>query len=279
MQTHTLPRVMDMKIGLILAAGWLLVRSDTAMDAAALSCRLFVTGVLPGLLPYMVVTLMLLSRLKRPLRPWQLVLMGWCGGSPCGARLLREAGDMPHRQRMAAACATMSPMFLLGTLGRWLGSSRAGMCILLANLSGALLASLLLPREAGDTAPLPQPEPLSLGTAVEDTARTLLTVCGIMAVMRVAAALLGEALVDFPAAALIVTALLEVTAGAEAIVSLPLPLPLRTALIAGATGLGGASLLMQNRAVLRVMSLTRQLAVQVVHGGLTFLLALGMMAM
>lgn len=268
-----------MKIGLILAAGWLLVRSDTAMDAASLSCRLFVTGVLPGLLPYMVVTLMLLSRLKRPLRPWQLVLMGWCGGSPCGARLLREAGDTPHRQRMAAACATMSPMFLLGTLGRWLGSSRAGVCILLANLAGALLASLLLPRKAGDTAPLPQPEPLSLGAAVEDTARTLLTVCGIMAVMRVAAALLGEALADFPTAALIVTTLLEVTAGTEAIVSLPLPLPLRTALIAGATGLGGASLLMQNRAVLRVMSLTRQLAVQVVHGGLTFLLALGMMAM
>ena len=279
MQTHTIPRVMGMKIGLILAAGWLLLRSETAMNAASLSCRLFVTGVLPGLLPYMVVTLMLVSRLKRPLHPWQLVLMGWCGGSPCGARLLREAGETPHRQRIAAACATMSPMFLLGTLGSWLGSAWAGACILLANLAGAGIASLLLPGEAGETALLPRPAPLSLGQAVEETARTLLTVCGIMAVMRVAAALLGELLAPLPPLKLLVTTLLEVTAGTKAIAALLLPLAWRTALIAGATGLGGASLLMQNRAVLRVMPLPRQLAVQTLHGGLAFLLALGMMTL
>ena len=277
MQTHTIPRVMGMKIGLILAAGWLLLRSETAMNAASLSCRLFVTGVLPGLLPYMVVTLMLVSRLKRPLRPWQLVLMGWCGGSPCGARLLREAGDTANRQRIAAACATMSPMFLLGTLGSWLGSARAGACILLANLAGAWLASRLLPEETGESALPPQSAPLSLGQAVEDTVRTLLTVCGIMAVMRVAAALLGELLMPFPSLCLLATTLLEVTAGAEAIAALPMPLAWRTPMIAGVTGLGGVSLLMQNRAVLRVMPLPRQIAVQAVHGAVTFLLALGMM--
>ena len=265
-----------MKTFLALAAAWLLLRSEIAMNAASDSCRLFVTSVLPGLLPYMVVTLMLLSRLTRPLWPWQLVIMGWCGGSPCGARLLKEAGEAPNRQRIAAACATMSPMFLLGTLGGWLGSARAGASILLANLAGAGLASLLLPKETGEAAYL-QPAPLSLGEAVESAARTLLTVCGIMAVMRVAAALLCEALAGCPWAALTVTTLLEVTAGAKAIAALPLPLAWRTALLAGATGVGGASLLMQNRAVLRVMPLFRQMAVQAAHGGLAFLLALGLM--
>jgi len=247
------------------------------MNAASLSCRLFVTSVLPGLLPYMVVTLMLLSRMKRPLRPWQLLLLGWCGGSPCGARLIQEAGQTPDRRRIAVGCATMSPMFLLGTLGEWLDSPRAGACILLANLAGAWMAALLLPREPGGTAVSVQPPPLSLGEAVEHTTRTLLIVCGIMAMMRVAAALLSELLAAFPIAALAVTTLLEVTAGAEAIAALALPLPWRTALIAGATGLGGASLLMQNRTILRVMPLGQQLTMQAVHGMLTFLLALGMM--
>ena len=116
--------------------------------------------------------------------------------------------------------------------------------------------------------------PLAFGQAVEAAARTMLMVCGTMVMLRVLSALLTE---YAGALTLPVTTLLEVTAGAETIAALPLPLAWRTALIAGATGLGGASLLMQNRAVLRVMSLPRQMAVQAAHGGLTFLLALGMM--
>ncbi|MBR4082311.1 MAG: hypothetical protein IKK21_11050 [Clostridia bacterium] len=262
-----------MTLILAVCAVWLLVRPGTAMDAVSAACRLFVTGVMPGLLPYMTVTLMLVSRLHRPLRPWQLVLMGWCGGSPCGARLLREAGNIRHGRRIAAACATMSPMFLAGTLGRWLDSPRAGTCILIAGISGGLAAAALA---GGDAAPAGQTAPparLSLGQAVENTARTLLTVCGIMALMRLAAALAAELV----PAALVITTLLEVTSGAEIIAGLPLPLPMRTAIIAGATGFGGASLLMQNRAVIQLFSLPEQIALQAVHGAVSFLVALGLM--
>ena len=40
----------------------LLLRAETAMSAASAACRLFVTAVLPGLFPYMVLSLMLVSR-------------------------------------------------------------------------------------------------------------------------------------------------------------------------------------------------------------------------
>jgi len=266
-----------MRAGLMLAAGWLLLRSKTAMDAAAEACRLFVTGVMPGLLPYMTVTLMLTSRLRRPLRPWQLVLMGWCGGSPCGARLLREAGECPFRRRAAAACATMSPMFLLGTLGQWLNSGRAGICLLLACLAGGVAAALTVKETPGASGSNASPEALTLGQAVEMTARTLLMVCGMMALMRVAAKLLTEALSPWPVLSLTVTTLLEVTTGAQAIAALPLPLAMRTALIAGATGFGGAALMLQNRAVLQIFSLPEQIMLQVLHGTVSFLLALGLM--
>ena len=43
----------------------LLLWAETTMTAAAAACRLFVTAVLPGLFPYMVISLMLASRVKR----------------------------------------------------------------------------------------------------------------------------------------------------------------------------------------------------------------------
>ena len=73
--------------------------------------------------------------------------------------------------------------------------------------------------------------------------------------------------------------LLEVTSGVWEIAALPLPLAVRTALIAAATGFGGASLLLQNRAALGQAgpSPLVQLAWQAVHGGLSGLLTLGLM--
>ena len=73
---------------LVLLMGWMLLRSGVTMDAASAACRLFVQSVLPGLFPYMVLSLMLVSRMGAAMPRWLLVLLGWCGGSPTGARLL-----------------------------------------------------------------------------------------------------------------------------------------------------------------------------------------------
>ena len=75
------------------------------------------------------------------------------------------------------------------------------------------------------------------------------------------------------------SALLEVTTGVQEIASLPLPLAWRTALIAAATGFGGLSILLQNRAAAgaQAPSVIRQTGWQAVHGALSGLLALGMM--
>jgi hypothetical protein len=76
-----------------------------------------------------------------------------------------------------------------------------------------------------------------------------------------------------------VTTLLEVTTGTSAIATLPLPLALRAALIAGACGFGGMAILMQNRAVYPAgfLPLWQQMLWQAMHGGISFLLALGLM--
>ena len=51
------------------AMAWMLWHAQVTMDAAASVCRLFVTAVLPGLFPYMVLSLMVMSRSGGGLRP------------------------------------------------------------------------------------------------------------------------------------------------------------------------------------------------------------------
>ena len=257
---------------------WMLARTDVAMSAASDACRLFVTCVMPGLLPYMVVSQLLISRIRRPLPPSLIILLGWGGGSPTGAMLLHSAGDSPLRvrRRIAVTCATMSPMFLLGTLGQWLNSQTASLCILLAVLLGGYVAGRLCGRISGGRIPV-SVKPLSFGQAVESTARTLLIVCGTMAVLRMAAALVADILPHHAAVILPVTTLMEVTAGAQQIAALPLPLQLRTALLAAATGFGGVSIILQNQTLLpeNTLPLASQLLWQILHAAVSFLLAYG----
>ena len=103
----------------ILLAGMmalLLLRAPETMAAAEAACALFVRSVMPGLFPYLTLSQMLVSRCGRDMQPGLLMLLGWCGGSPTGARLLAMQGSRPHREQkaLAVSCATMSPMFLLG---------------------------------------------------------------------------------------------------------------------------------------------------------------------
>lgn len=266
-----------MRVLLLLLMGWMLLRSGTAMDAASAACRLFVQSVLPGLFPYMTLSLMLVSRMGARMPAWLMMLIGWCGGSPTGARLL-ALQPAPSR-RVAVSCATMSPMFLLGTLGSWLNSPLAGGCILLAVVAGGYLTGLMV-RGSGQAQPGPPPVSLSFGEAVTSAAKTMLMVCGTMVMLRVLAALITEGTdALFPSLTLPLTTLLEVTTGAQLLAALPLPLPLRTALMAGATGMGGAAILMQNRAAYPkgLLSLPEQALWQAVHGIISFVIALGLM--
>ena len=283
-----------MLLALILLMLCLLLRADLTMTAASAACRLFVMAVLPGLMPYMTLSLMAVSRVKR-MSPMLLMLLGWGGGSPTGARLLPMCAGLTRREqiRLAVSCATMSPMFLLGTVGGWLGSRTAGVVVLVSVIAGGWIAGWAAGRAAqcrpnarradrrgaagrSDDHPAAL-APLTFGSAVEASARTMLLVCGTMVMLRVFAAMAAEMLPS--GITLPVTTFLEVTTGTAEIASLSLPLPWRTALIAGATGFGGMAVVMQNRAVYPegFLPLGVQLLWQAVHGVLSFLLALGMM--
>lgn len=270
-----------MRMGLVVMMAALLWRPEITMAAARDALQLFAAAVLPGLFPYMVLSLMLASRCGAGMPFAAAALLGWGGGSPTGARLLAYAGGSRKRQVcLAVTCATMSPMFLLGTLGDWLGSRRAGVMTLLAVLAsgavtGAAAGSCCRGEKAAATPP--PAEPLTLGRAVETATVTMLTVAGSVVMLRVLAAF--AAMVLPGRWGLAACTVLEVTTGTAALAALPLPLPLRTALCAGAAGFGGAAVMLQNRSLYPpgLMRWPVQCLWQAVHGTLAFLTALGLM--
>ena len=180
----------------------------------------------------------------------------------------------------------MSPMFLYGTLGQWLHSPLAGLCILLAVLTGGLTASALVTgRKDAPPPSIAQPlaaPALTLGTAVEKASVTLLTVCGCMVLGNVFASLFSHFFQALPQGIQLgVSCLLEVTTASRALVALPLPLPLRVALLSGETGFGALAILMQNRALgpTGLMSFPCQLGCQLLHGLISALVGYGLAVM
>ncbi len=269
----------------MLCAGAMLLRPEVSLQAAADACALFARSVLPGLYPYMILLLVALDRLPAQAPYPLLVALGWGAGSPCGAKICAaRQGCMDPRalRRLTVCCGTMSPMFLYGTLGQWLQSPRAGLCILLAVLAGGLAASAALPGGGESRQPssaFSQAAPMSLGAAVEKASITLLTVCGCMVLGNVLSTLLPALLPGLPQGARLgIACLAEVTTGSRALALLPLPLELRVALLSGETGFGALAILLQNRALgpRGLMPLWAQLGFQLLHGLLSALVGYGL---
>lgn len=269
----------------MLCAGAMLLRPEVSLQAAADACALFARSVLPGLYPYMILLLVALDRLPAQAPYPLLVALGWGAGSPCGAKVCAaRQGRMDPRalRRLTVCCGTMSPMFLYGTLGQWLQSPRAGLCILLAVLAGGLAASAALPGGGESRQPssaFSQAAPMSLGAAVEKASITLLTVCGCMVLGNVLSTLLPALLPGLPQGARLgIACLAEVTTGSRALALLPLPLELRVALLSGETGFGALAILLQNRALgpRGLMPLWAQLGFQLLHGLLSALVGYGL---
>ena len=225
-------------------AGAMIVFPEAAAEAAYQALSLWARAVAPVLGPFMACMLMISSRLGggRAAR----TVMGWLCGSPGGARLMREARLRGRSAiRAAAMTGTMSPMFLIGTVGAWLGDRRLGWVIFLCHVLGALGVGLgIRPVEKAEAS---APAPMPLGTALRESALALLTVALCMMLGCVAARMAACALPGLPAEMqAFLQCALEVTGGVKSIIALHTPCA--APLICGVVSFGGLSLLTQNAA-------------------------------
>ena len=136
--------------GLVLGAllALLFLYPQAAMQGVREGLSLWANAVLPALLPFFVLTSLLLEggmlRLLAPLaaplcrlfriprEAGGVLLSGWLSGAPNGARLaasLAKRGDLtgPEASRLLSAATVTSPLFLVGTVGQALGSPALGL--------------------------------------------------------------------------------------------------------------------------------------------------------
>ena len=249
-------------------AGAMLVYPAEAAEAARKGLLLWATSVLPVLGPYMACMLMAVSRLSPG--PWEVTALGWLCGSPGGARLMQGLHLRgKDAVRFAAAGGTMSPLFFLGTVSDWLGSAGEARMILCCHWLGALALALLLPKGHGTKERLP-PSPLSLASALRETALSMCTVALCMMLGGISARMAACALPALPkAAAAALQCFLEVTSGVKAIAALHAPHA--AAWTCAACSFGGLSLLMQNAAFWQEsgVGMGRLLALRAAHGALS----------
>lgn len=236
--------------GLILGlAMGMLLFSDSVMAAASRAAQVFVSGVLPSLLPMMV-----LGRLAPGGGALRAVVFGFASGSPASAqRALTVHTD--RLEPLLAAVGVMSPMFFIGTLAHWTGNAAACWVMLLCHWGGALLTAGLWrlgSRPFPAEAVLPHAGSPGLAIAIRDSSQAMLGVCGAMMVFSVAAALLKSLLawlfpkwVELNGRLLAVLwALMEIGGGTHAVLSAYSQPPY--ALLCALCSFGGLSIWLQN---------------------------------
>lgn len=279
---------------LFVLAALMLLDSGTVLNAVNGAAGVFVRSVMPALFPMMVLN-GLSARLSGRERRWMTVGFCWLAGSPASAQRLeglRERGGLAGRELlpMAAATGVMSPLFLVGSLGGRLPNPAGGWLLLAAHWLGALAAAGLIRlfSRAQTTNPvgpkketLPEPEPVSLLTALPDSLRqagpALLAVCGAMMLFSILAALFRQGLsallpgwaASHPELPAIFWAVLEVGGGAHALLdaSAAPDLPLLCALCS----FGGLSILMQNLLFLgKSIRPGKLLLVRLLHGAAAY---------
>ncbi len=260
----------------------LFLQPDAAMRGATAGIALWASGVLPALLPFFVVTQLMLScgalRVFSPLlRPLcrlcrlpddfgGLIAAGWLSGTPGGVRLLHQQG-LPSpgtTARVLSVATCTSPLFLIGTIGALLGSSALGALVYCIQIVCAICNGALWRRygSAEDASVLSTPPPTqpllsALPDALSSSCRSILVVGAAIAFFSALTELLSAIgltsalsrilLFALPQAAVepLLAGAFEVTQGAALAAQAKLSLPLRLSLLCAFSAFGGVSVLAQ----------------------------------
>ena len=153
-------------LGLLLAAGALVLWPSQAMEAARTGLALCGNVIIPSLFPFFVLSSLVvelgmsryLGRLLQPVMAPLFRVNGSCaaalalgvvGGYPVGARTaisLYQNGQCSRTEaeRLLAFCNNCGPAFILGVVGTGIfGSGRAGLLLYLGHIAASLLVGLL----------------------------------------------------------------------------------------------------------------------------------------
>ena len=228
---------------------------EVCVCSARSALQIWSMDVVPSLFPYMVICRLISFRLRQQgvSASFVVPLLGLLGGSPAGAAALAGYAGSISKGEMHTLCAltgTISPMFFLGVLSRWLGDSHLGQLLLIAHWSGSSICCacvFLFEQKFDEESPIIETHQLS-GNAdfLRQSIDAILMVGGNIVLFSVIAGLISSLSfipADVNAA---VHAMMEVAGGIHELAALALRPIQRACILAAVSGFGGLSILFQN---------------------------------
>lgn len=259
-------------VGIVAGIGFLIMIFDaqTALYGARDGISLCINCVIPSLFPFFVLSALINSsffgrdiRLLKPIGKAcrtpkgaeSILLLGLLGGYPIGAKSIDEAyrnGEINHKdaKRMLGFCNNAGPAFIFGVVGTLFESKAVPWCLWGIQILSAVVVGYLLPNKQSDISSLQKTQELSLVKALENSLKSICTVCGWVVIFRVIIIFCQRwflwLLPQWLQAGFI--GMLELTNGCYALLDIESN-SLRFVLCAGMLGFGGCCVAMQTASV------------------------------
>jgi len=233
--------------------------AETA-DTAWQALMIWSTGIVPFLFPYMVFSRLLCTSLhafRLPAFP-VIAVLGMLGGSPNGAALITANAQFLSERSLFTLCAltgTISPMFILGSVQKWIAPSSISGYLLFCHWLSAVLCAWtvwLVYRGRQEAIPLkPEENKTKSADPLTQSIDAIFHIGGYIIVYSVLAGMLGKILHAFPAVLPLSHAIFEISGGVHAISQSLFSDQAKHILISAALGFSGFSILSQNHTMLR----------------------------
>lgn len=246
-------------IGCVLMIANMLLFPEQTTQAAQAALRVWALDVTPSLFPYMIFCRMLALQIKNSRIPpaWVASFLGILGGSPSGAAVVSsyaENGKVHDLLSLCALTGTISPMFIMNTVGTWLNSAQTGRLLLLVHLCSATLSMLLVrlfAQPAGFQPVQTAENAMQASSPLTQSIQAILQVGGCIVFYSVIAAGIQLVLPAGSIGGAFLHGIFEVTGGMHALSASPLqPYP-QAILCAALSGWSGLSILSQNQLFVR----------------------------
>lgn len=285
---------------LILILLCMLTHPSVVIDGGHTGLELWYESVLPSILPFMIMTSLLLQNVRGK----GICYLGLFCGLPVGANLVNQQYAAGHISSATAnsllcICNITSPMFISGyilnqTFQRQISAFRFFLAIYLPLLFFGVIFALKDRRRQSmshfHNAPhtlqtisvsdgnhvSAASQPASLETVIRHSLQVILTVGIYIMLFCIIISFLLTVLPEHGVVPKLLTSLLEITNGIYLIMKLPIGMQQKTALIAGLTSFGGICSVLQTKSVLtqKGLSIVHYICIKVCMGMISYLLAL-----
>ena len=248
----------------------LIFDTRTAILGAGEGIQLCIQTAVPSLFPFIFLSGFIASmfigqssRILRPVFHWlgipdggeSMFLVGILGGYPTGAKIVYEAYEAKQitketASRLLGFCNNAGPAFIFGIVSRLFVVPGTAWSLWLIHILSSLITAALLPHKANEACQLSRTNPQTLSHAMQNSLKTMGTVCGWVIAFRILCSYINKYVFRFFSAPLtaIFCGVLELVNGCDAISSIEND-GIRFILVSGILAFGGVCVWMQTISV------------------------------